>query len=180
MSIGLTMTIQGDEQVERLLAALLQPQWDDLLDQIGGTVVAQTQERIADDKSDPQGEPWKAWSGKYAQTRHGGHSLLKGNNDLLNSINHQVIGMSVEVGSHLVYAGIHQKGGEIKVTPKMRGYLHYRDIHLKGSTSSIKIPARPYLGISDDNRDELEEIISEWFSDLIKRNYPGGAGTNLT
>ena len=143
------MTIQGDEQVERLLATLLKPQWEDLMDQVGATVSAQTVDRIADEKKDSLGNAWEAWSAKYEKTRHGGHSLLQGNNDLLNSINHQVQGRSVEVGSHLVYAAHHQFGSE------------------KTSGRGSGIPARPYLGISDDNRDKLEQVIAEWFTGLL-------------
>ena len=40
---------------------------------------------------------------------------------------------------------IHEFGATIKVTPKMRAYLHYKGIHLKDSTTTITIPARSFL-----------------------------------
>ena len=36
-------------------------------------------------------------------------------------------------------------GVTIAVTPKMRAYFHSQDIHLKKSTTSIRIPARPFM-----------------------------------
>lgn len=151
MSIGLQLTIQGDDAVEQFFARMMHPDWEDLLDQVGGTIVDQTQVRIAKEKASATGEPWEEWSAKYARTRHGGHSLLQGNNDLLNSINHQVVGQSVEVGSHLVYAAHHQFGSE------------------KTSGRGSGVPARPYLGISADNCDKLEEIIAEWVQGMMDK-----------
>lgn len=47
-------------------------------------------------------------------------------------------------------AEVQQKGVKIKVTPKMRGYLHSQGKHLKSDTKFIKIPARPWFGISKE------------------------------
>ncbi len=38
-----------------------------------------------------------------------------------------------------------EEGVRIKVTPKMRAYLHARGLHLKRSTTEIFIPGRPYI-----------------------------------
>ncbi len=149
MSIGLQITVHGDEDIERLFAELTQPNFDDLMEGIGALVVSQTQTRIADEKESPTGEPWEEWSPKYAETRHGGHSLLQGDNTLLNSINHQVAGQTVEVGSHLIYAGHHQFGSD------------------KTSGRGSGVPARPYLGISPGNRDEIEEFVNDFISNLL-------------
>lgn len=49
------------------------------------------------------------------------------------------------VGCSLVYAPSHELGAKIKVTPKMRAYLHSIGIHLKPSTTHITIPKRAFL-----------------------------------
>lgn len=43
-----------------------------------------------------------------------------------------------------VLARILEYGARIKVTPKMRAYLHWRGLHLKAETTHIVIPARPH------------------------------------
>lgn len=150
MSIGLQITVHGDKEVEKFFASLLQPNLDEMLDDIGALVVSQTQSRIADEKEDPSGTPWADWTDRYAQTRHGGHSLLQGDGTLLNSINHQVIGGAVEVGSNLVYAGHHQFGSKKGKTGRGSG-----------------VPARPFLGVSPDNRDEIEDLVNDFIRDLL-------------
>ena len=59
-----------------------------------------------------------------------------------------------ERGTYLVgptvtafYGQIHEYGGKIRVTPRMRGYLAaVHGIHLKKDTSHITIPKRPFMG----------------------------------
>ena len=43
------------------------------------------------------------------------------------------------------YGVVHEFGAVIKVTPKMRGFLHFIGIHLKPSTKVIHIPPRPFM-----------------------------------
>jgi len=43
------------------------------------------------------------------------------------------------------YAFWNEFGTTIRVTPKMRAYMHYRDVHLKSETNVINIPARPFM-----------------------------------
>lgn len=47
-------------------------------------------------------------------------------------------------------AGIHEYGCNIRVTPKMRAYLHKAGLHLKDSTEVIKIPERSFLRTGHD------------------------------
>lgn len=48
-------------------------------------------------------------------------------------------------GEQAWLAGIHEYGCKIKVTDKMRAYLHGHDLHLKDSTEYITIPERAFL-----------------------------------
>ncbi|HUT90467.1 MAG TPA: hypothetical protein VMY37_13275 [Thermoguttaceae bacterium] len=60
------------------------------------------------------------------------------------------------VGCSLVYAPPHELGARIKVTAKMRGYLHSIDIHLKPSTTHITIPKRAFLApAAQENIEEM-------------------------
>ena len=51
----------------------------------------------------------------------------------------------IDVGTDIVYGAIHEYGGTIRVTPRMRNALHYEGIHLRKSTHTITIPPRPFL-----------------------------------
>ena len=112
-----------------------------LLEAIGAEVESQTRRRISEEKASPDGTPWQPWSEAYGETRHGGHSLLEGEGDLLDSIQYVVEGDRVEIGSNLIYAAIHQHGGD---------------------EVGIPIPARIYLGLSPENEEDLLAILDDW------------------
>lgn len=118
-----------------------------LFEEIGAELESQTRRRIAEEKEAPDGQPWPAWSPNYAASRHGGQSLLQGEGDLLDSIQYQVFadGSGVEWGSNLIYAATHQFGDA------ERG-----------------ISQREYLGLSDDNADDIGTIIDDWMERQLK------------
>jgi phage virion morphogenesis protein len=106
---------------------------------------SQTRRRISEEQQSPDGEPWQAWSANYAATRHGGQSLLQGEGDLVDSITSEIEGDEALIGSNLIYAAIHQHGGTPDMAPGPAG-----------------IPAREYLGFSQDNLDEIETVADRW------------------
>ncbi len=75
-------------------------------------------------------------------------------------------------GDLLMIAAVHEYGCTIKVTERMRGYLHHVGLHLKKSTDQINIPERSFIRASYDtgkqsidsvSRDAINRVISgEW------------------
>lgn len=55
-------------------------------------------------------------------------------------------------GSHAWLAAIHEYGCKIKVTPKMRAFMHSQGMHLKKSTTTIVIPERSFIRAGYDDR----------------------------
>ena len=141
---GARIEVAGSERVRRRLAALAAGIADrrPLLDMLGGVVESQTRRRLEQDKEGPDGEPWPDWSPAYAATRRGGHHLLESEGMLIDSVHRMAAGDTVEVGSGLVYAAIHQFGGAEAGRPG--------------------IPARPWLGIGDDDAEEIGEVLGDW------------------
>lgn len=54
---------------------------------------------------------------------------------------------SVVFGVNLPYGRIHREGGAIRVTPKMRAFLHHRGVHLRKTTKTIVIPKRRHADV---------------------------------
>lgn len=108
-------------------------------------VVNQTKLRLDEEKAAPDGTPWPAWSAEYAATRKGRHSLLIGEGLMQASISAFVRGNEISVGSGLVQVATHQFGSEDGTTP-----------------------ARPFLGLSDDNRDEIEDLARDFYEELLQ------------
>lgn len=84
----------------------------------------------------------------------------------------RVQGSSVVFTSNMPYAGIHNTGGEITVTAKMRGWWwyefkrtkdkKYKAMALKYSVGDkMKIPKRQYIGDHPRIRANIEEIVSK-------------------
>ena len=73
---------------------------------------------------------------------------------------HLEIGVFGEDDSEMVMiASVHEFGVEIKVTDRMRGYLHSIGIHLNPNTRTIKIPERSFIRAGYDQ--EKENIIRQ-------------------
>ena len=73
-----------------------------------------------------------------------------------------ISGRKVQVGvasNDAWLANIHEYGCEIKVTPKMRAFLHRQGLHLKESTTVIKIPERSFLRTGHDQN--VDRIIKQ-------------------
>ena len=121
-----------------------------LLEALGAEVESQVRRRIESERTSPIGEPWPAWSDDYAETRHRGHKLLRAEGGLLDSIQSAVRPHLVETGSNLVYAALHQFGGEPGMAP-----------------GPAAVPAREYLGISIDNERDLDAILDEWAGGIV-------------
>jgi len=62
-------------------------------------------------------------------------------------------------GEQAWLAGIHEYGCKIRVTPKMRAWLHANGLHLKDSTTEITIPERSFLRSGFDQYHE--EVIDK-------------------
>ena len=79
---------------------------------------------------------------KYRTKKDGLKKMQKAVNDLQGR---KVNVGYIEGGEMAWLAAIHEYGCRIKVTPKMRAYLHRQGLHLKKSTTEIVIPERSFL-----------------------------------
>lgn len=121
----------------------LRPRDPALLDILGAVAEGGARRRIQEEKAGPDGAAWAPWSARYAATRRSGKSLLQGEGDLGDALFYERRSGGVEVGSALVYAAIHQLGGE--------------------GTKRPGIPARPYLGVAtQDERDLADAVETFW------------------
>ncbi|MBF0445089.1 MAG: phage virion morphogenesis protein [Magnetococcales bacterium] len=147
---AIIINAQGLERLQARLNNLAGLELGSLTEALAAEGESQTRRRIAEEKEAPDGTAWEEWSDSYAETRHGGHSLLEGEGDLLDSINAFVDGETAHVGSNLIYAAIHQFGG--------------------AEVGMDYIKPRPYLGFSADNSDDLVGVVDDWLDREITRS----------
>lgn len=121
-----------------------------LLNTIGETLVSGTLKRFQAEE-EPSGKKWKA----SQRARDTGGVTLSDTGRLSKSILAKTGNDEVFVGSNLVYARIHQLGGEIK--PKKGKALKFGKNVI---VSKVKMPARPYLGVSTADLAEVKADIA--------------------
>lgn len=137
------------------------------LDNIGGGLVASTQQRF-ESETDPQGRKWKPLARSTIRKKKGDTRILRQRGQLLQSLTHNATPSYLEVGTNVVYAGIHQFGGTIEQAARQQratfvrsksGRLRFAKASTRAKSRVVKpiaigahtvtIPARPYLGISE-------------------------------
>ncbi|WP_336288649.1 phage virion morphogenesis protein [Bartonella sp. CB60] len=123
---------------------------------VGRLIQENTRRRLQSEKTSPQGGKWKS--------NHANTSILFASGALSRSIDVIASPEKVVVGSGLVYARIHQLGGVIR--PKngktLRFCLTSGKAHRFVSVRHVTMPARPYLGISEQNKIEIIKAAEDW------------------
>lgn len=143
------VTIQSDELsalCSRLNSMSLKPNdRKALLTSIGEEIITQTKDRFAEKKS-PDGDSWadiaestKNYYLKKFGTKNPPNGILWRQGSLLDSMTHEVGSWSVVVGATKVYAAVHQYGWKER-----------------------NIVARPYLGLSTEDQNEIIGIINSF------------------
>ena len=145
--IAIRYDLSGLEAAGRRLEAILERagDLDAVLDEIGGALVQSVQERF-ESGTGPDGERWKPSIRALAES---GQTLVDSGR-LRDSITHAVEPGRVVIGSNLVYAAIHQLGGEA------------------GRNHAVTLPARPYLGISAGDEIEIGAILDDHLAGAVQ------------
>lgn len=121
-----------------------------------GEFLLRTTRRRFDTQESPEGVPWAPLSEDYRRRkRRNADKILTLDGYLRGGLNFRAGRDYVDIGSDRIYAGPHQYGAE-------KGEF--------GTTGSGKpipfgdIPARPFLGVSDEDSDEINVRIADYIS----------------
>lgn len=152
--VGVSLTTQIEDGVSAELARLARAikAIDPALEEIGSSLATEVQMRF-ERQEDPEGKRWKTLSdvtlaaraAKVRGNRESKPKILREGGDLYEGAStYKVLaGEAVILGSNRPYARIHQFGGQA------------------GRGLKVTIPARPYLGMSEDGRKEIIEILQD-------------------
>ncbi len=128
----------------------------------GQTVRESTLERFKQGR-DPAGKLWKPSKRAAAE---GGRTLVE-TATLRNSIHVQSNASGFAVGTNLKYAATHQFGDPGRVIRARKAKaLRFRvnGKWISKKSVRIKIPARPYLGLSDDDLQEIKGTVENFIT----------------
>jgi len=146
VSVKIEVNMQPAIDALRRLASLDRTAIPAAHDDAGRQLQVIHQDRF-DRETGPDGTPWVPLNPFYAKTKKG-KKILRESSALFTSLNWQVEGSTLLFGVDRVYAATHQFG---------RG----------------GIPARPFIGVSAEDADELAEI----YLDHLRTLYIGGAAS---
>lgn len=165
MAIGFTLHVDDAEIVAGLdglhhAVGDLSPALEDIGADLEQSTVMRFVTNIA-----PDGTPWA----KSAAAIKRGSATLVEHRHLQDSIHFVLDGDAVEVGSNLVYAGVHQNGheGEVVVSSHERHFTMVFGRRISGVTNvmphsrQMNLPARPFLGISAEDGAGILDRIGE-------------------
>lgn len=158
--MAVQLSYELDTTAARAAARDLIDRADDLtplMDAIGGHLVTSTRDRIATTNVGPDGVPWIP---SFRVENFGGKTLAD-TGALLGSIVSQPEQRSVEVGSNLIYAGVHQTGAIITAKNGDALTFFLADGQMV-EVASVEIPARPFLGISDEDEVAIGDLTEEY------------------
>ena len=118
----------------------------------------------------------------FTVAKKGSSKPLINDGDLVGSITHEDVGLNVvwvgvkkgsrsKDGGDLVdIAWVHEFGCSIRVTERMRVYLHSQGLHLKPATEYIRIPERSFLRAAL-NDSAFKEDIGGLYLDALKELF---------
>lgn len=133
-----------------------------------------------DQNFERQGFFTEKWQRRKSPIRGDGH-ILVASGDLRKSIRSRSDESSITFYSDLAYAGIHNEGGEIKVTARMKRFFWHKYYETKDEFwkamalmkvgKTIKIPRRQFLGMAPEVETEVRKIIEDNLTQYFEHDF---------
>lgn len=133
-----------------------------------------------DDEFDRNFERQGFFSQKWKKSNTKGTTLIK-SGALRKSIHSQINGNTITYTSSVPYANIHNNGGKIRVTEKMKRFFwykfkstkdpFYRAMALKKVGSYITIPQRQFIGWHDDLKPNIERVAKNTIEEEMNKIF---------
>jgi phage virion morphogenesis protein len=153
--------MRGFAQLERLMGNTTP-----VMAAIGTGLVGSTHMRFVT-QTDPEGQAWQALNTDYAAGKRNSRILTESGR-LRDSINARPGNDIVKIGSNVIYAGIHQLGGVI--VPRSATHLYFRIGGNLIAAKKVTLPARPFLGISDQDEVMIAETVFSFLTRYSARH----------
>jgi phage gpG-like protein len=156
MSTSIIIDVSDLDEAFVRLRPIFEFEPSELMTDIASIGEEQTRRRIEEEKTAPDGTPWKP-------NTQGTSILMQSGQHLLYSLVWTSSADQAEWGATWEYAHVHQEG--MTIVPKNGEALVFtlggnrQTIHAK----KVTIPPRPFVGLSDDNIKEIIDVVTEHF-----------------
>jgi len=145
--VALHVDLRGAEAIKDRFNSLILRLGDltPAMDEIGSMLITSTLDRFEKGRA-PDGT---AWEPSRRAIEEDGQTLIDSGR-LRASITSKAGRREVEVGTNVIYAAIHQLGGNA------------------GRGRKTRLPARPYLGLSSDDEKEIDAILGDYLTGALR------------
>lgn len=148
MQIDITHDIPALNEHLATLQQRLNGDLTPLMQAIGSVLEGSTRQRFAD-KQSPNGVAWAVLMPATVRAKNGRSNILVDSGDLIRSITFHATSDGVVIGTDRPYGKYHQTG-------------------TKNADGSTKIVARPFLGLSEDDKSEIGDLINDFLAGEIR------------
>lgn len=128
---------------------------------IGEELVSSTKERF----KKQVGPDKKPWDKSFRAIAEKGKTMMD-TRALFNSLTYKAAPDKAEMGTNKIYASTHQEGATIKA--KRAPALKFKIGGSFVAKKKVKIPARPFIGINNDDLEEIKEIIQDQIKETLR------------
>ena len=153
MSVSIEIDIGDLDEAIMRLRPLTDFEPVPLMETIAAIGESQTRRRIESEKTAPDGTPWPDNIAETPILRETGRNLL-------DSVASSATADVAEWGAGWEYAHVHQNG--MTIVPREAGKLAFTVAGRFVLADEVTIPARPFVGLSDENRQEILEIVTDY------------------
>ena len=156
---SIRIELSGEEALLDRLENLSEVDAAAAMAEIGEALRTSTLERF-DTGTDPEGRRWRT---SIRAGASGGKTLVK-SGQLKSSIHAESSEKGVAVGTNKIYAATHQLGDSGRaIKAKDGGLLRFKigDRWIAKKEVRVSIPARPFLGVSEEDMREISRIMDE-------------------
>jgi phage gpG-like protein len=152
MSVRLVVDDSELDLAIKLINALGEVEPSELMSAVALLGENQTRRRIEEEKTAPDGTPW-------LPNAEGTSILLRTGMHLRDSVASNSSATEAEWGASWEHAHVHQYGATI--VPKDAAALIFTVGGKQVGAKKVTIPPRPFVGLSSENRQEMEELITD-------------------
>ncbi|NJL32993.1 MAG: phage virion morphogenesis protein [Chloroflexaceae bacterium] len=158
MSVRLTIDVADMARVAAVVDRVAAADTEPLMTDIGAVLESSTRERIEETKTSPDGAAWPP-------NRAGTSTLLATGRHLRDSVAFIASADHVEVGAAWEFAHVHQFGATISA--KNARLLSFMAGGQRVFAKQVTIPARPFVGLSDQDGRKVERLATDWLGRLL-------------
>ena len=157
-SLSITVDVGGLDATVAVLDRLRALDPGRLMTNIAAIGESQTRRRITSEKTAPDGTAWPP-------NVEGTPTLKRTGRNLLDSVSSDATADQARWGADWEFASIHQEGAVIRA--KDAKALMFTVQGKTVAVGAVTIPARPFVGLSNANRREIERLVTDHLGRLL-------------